>query len=148
MIFFAAALLGLFWLVPRHFSPGKNRGVFGLGLLAVCLLVAVPLTPSEYFGRLHADLALASGFLGIVASLAALALLFASGPSGRVLFALGALALAAALFAAVVFIVHLSEAAPPPLLVPAAQKVAALLASAWIIGVAWRVLLDNPSRSA
>jgi hypothetical protein len=148
MIFFAAAMLGFFWLVPRHFSSGKESGVFKLGLLAVCLLVAVPLMPSEYFGRLHAALALASGCFGILASLGALAQLFACGSSGRALFALGTLTLAAALFAAVVFVLHLSEAAPPPLLVPAAQKVAALLASWWIIGVASRVLSDNHSRSA
>jgi hypothetical protein len=150
MVCFAAALGGLFWLVPWHFAGGRRvrRWILGFGTLSVLTLIAVALTPSEQFGKFHAALALLAGGFGIVATLAAVWALFASHSRARVLGVLGALALAAGAFAAVIFSQHFGESAPPPLLVPAAQKVAALLVTVWIAAVALRVLLDEDSRQA
>ena len=41
-------------------------------------------------------------------------------------------------FDAGLFIYHLADVTPPPLLVPAAQKGAALLFCLWMVQVAWR----------
>jgi hypothetical protein len=150
MLFFAGALLGLFRVVPHHFAPGARARpwVLRLGTLAVLTFVAVPLTPSERFGSLHAMLALVAGGFGMLAALVAVRALFASHGRARALAVLGSVALAVAAFDAVIFVQHLGQAAPPPLLVPAAQKVAALLVSAWIAAVALLVLMDKDSRSA
>ena len=150
MLFFAGALLGLFWVVPQHFAPGgrSRPWVLRLGTLSVLTFVAVPLTPSERFGSLHAELALVAGGFGILAAIIAVWALFASHRRARALGVLGALALAVGAFDAVIFIQHLGESAPPPLLVPAAQKVAALLVSVWIAAVALLALMDKDSRSA
>src|SRR5450432_3942451 len=80
MLLFAGALLGLFWVVPQHFAPGgrSRLWVLGLGTLSVLTFVAVPLTPSERFGNLHAVLALVAGTFGILAALVAVWALFAS----------------------------------------------------------------------
>jgi len=72
--------------------------------------------------------------------------LFASDRARERLAALGALAIAVGAFDAAIFVWHLGARAPAPLLVPAAQKVAALLVSAWIAAVALFVLLDKDSR--
>jgi len=149
MLFFAGALLGLFWVVPHHFAPGARTKpwVLRLGTLAVLTFIAVPLTPSERFGNLHATLALVAGGFGILAALVAVWALFASHGRARALGVLGSIALAVGAFDAVIFVQHLGQSAPPPLLVPAAQKVAALLVSAWIAAVALLALMDKDSRS-
>lgn len=147
MLCFAGALAGLFWVLPEHFAP-RNRAeqwVRGMGTLSVLIFILVPLTPSEHFGNLHAGLALLSGVLGMIAALAAEWALFASHRRARALGVLGALAIAVGAFDAAIFIRHLGDSAPPPLLVPAAQKVAAVLVSAWIAAVALLVLLDKDS---
>jgi hypothetical protein len=150
MLLFAGALAGLFWVAPCFFLPGARaeRWVRRFGMLAVATFVAVPLTPSEHYGNLHAVLALTSGALGIAAAGAAVWALFAASRRARALGVLGALALTVGAFDAVIFIRHLGEAAPPPLLVPAAQKVAALLVSAWIAAVALLVLFGERSVKA
>ena len=142
MLFFALALAGFFALVPAHFSAGSRvaRWVRGLGVCAVLCFVAVPFTPSERFGRVHAALALTAGSLGIAAALCAMAALLAA--QRRALVALGALSLAAGTLEAVLFAYHLGDEAPPPLLVPAIQKLAAALLSGWIVAVAAGVLLE------
>jgi hypothetical protein len=147
MLLFAGALAGLFWVVPQHFAPDSraHRWVRGLGTLSVLTFIAVPLTPSERFGNLHAGLALVSGALGMIAALGAVRALFASHRRARALGALGSLAIAVGAFDAAIFVSHLGDSAPPPLLVPAAQKVAALLVSAWIAAVALLVLVDKDS---
>jgi hypothetical protein len=147
MLLFAAALAGMFSVVPRFFLPGARAKswVRGLGMLAVLALVAVPLTPSERYGNLHAVLALTSGALGISAAVAAVGALLVSSRRARALGALGALALTVGAFDGVLLVQHLGEAAPPPLLLPAAQKVAALLVSAWIATVALLVVLEEGS---
>ena len=140
---FAAALAGFFWLLPLHFAPTLTsrarlgRWVRGLGECAVLGVAAVPLLPSQTFGHFHGFLALTSGALGIVAALLAVIALCRSQLAARWLGLLGALALAVAAFDAALFAYHLNDAAPPPLLLPAAQKLAALLLCAWMIGVAW-----------
>jgi len=146
MLLFAGALFGLFWVVPWHFASGSRAQpwVRGLGAASVLAFVAVPLAPSQRYGHLHAVLALVSGGLGIPAALAAVTVLWASGRRARALGALGALALACAAFDALIFIRHFGESAPP-LLVPAAQKIAALLVSTWIAAVALLVVLDKGS---
>ncbi len=142
MLFFAAALAGFFGVVPQHFAVGSRaaRWVRALGVCAVVCFVAVPLTPSERFGKVHAALALTAGGLGIAAALCAVWSLFAA--QRRMLAMLGVLCLAAGVLEAVLFVYHLSDATPPPLIVPAVQKLAALLLCAWIVAVAVRVLLE------
>jgi hypothetical protein len=150
MLFFAGALWGLFWVVAHHFARGARTKpwVLGLGTLAVFTFVVVPLTPSERFGNLHATLALVAGGFGILASLVTVWALFASQGRGRALGVLGSVALTVGTFDALIFVQHLGQSAPPPLLVPATQKVAALLVSAWIVAVASLALMDKDSRSA
>jgi hypothetical protein len=137
---FALALGGFFWLLPLHFTGRVSRRaavwVRGLGVSAVLGVALVPLLPSQRFGHFHGLLVLSAGGLGIVAALVAvIALCRAQGPA-RFLGRLGALALAVAAFDAVLFACHRNDSAPTPLLIPAAQKVAAMLLSAWIVGVA------------
>jgi hypothetical protein len=150
MFFFGGALLGFFWLVPRHFPLPDDRApqaVFRAGLCAVCIFAAVPLTPSELFGWLHRALSLAAGLVGFLAGLGALMHLVLVDRRRDTLVIVGVLTLLTTLFAAAAFVVYW-DAPAPPLLVPSSQKVAALLLSAWIAGVASRVLLDNHSPSA
>ena len=139
LLLFAAALGGFFWVLPRHFALGARSGpwVRGLGGGAVLLFVAVALMPSERFGVLHGLLALASGCSGIVAAFWAVLALWHSSPQARWLARIGACALIVGAFDALLFAQHLRDAAPPPLILPAAQKVAALLLSAWMLGTAW-----------
>ena len=143
MLCFAVALAVLFWLVPRHFPQHSRaeRWARGLGECAVLSFVAVPLTPSERFGSVHAALALVAGVLGIAAASWTVAALWLS--KRRVLAVLGALSIAVGAFDAALFAYHLGDAAPPPLIVPATQKVAALLVLVWIASVAWSVLLGH-----
>jgi hypothetical protein len=142
MLCFAAALAGFFWLVPCRFVAGSraSRWVRGLGVCAVVCFIAVPLTPSERFGNWHALLALVSGGFGIgAAAWAVQALLVAER---RTLAGLGAAALALGAFHAALFVLYLGCAAPPPLIVPAAQKVAALLLCAWIAALSLSILRE------
>ena len=143
MLFFAAALAGLFWLVPHHFAlqPRLGRWVRALGECAVLSFIAVPLTPSERFGNVHAALALVSGSFGIASASLAVGALWAS--QRRMLALLGALTLALGACDGALFAYHLGDAAPPPLLVPAGQKVAALSLVLWMASVAWSVLLGH-----
>jgi hypothetical protein len=143
MLFFAVALAGLFWLVPYHFAFGSRVGrwVRALGECAVLCFIAVPLTPSERFGNVHATLALVSGSFGVASALAAVCALWSS--NRRALAVLGALTLALGAFDGALFTYHLGDASPPPLIVPAAQKVAALSLVIWIASVAWSVLLGH-----
>ena len=147
MLLFAGALGGLFWVVPHHFVAATRLQpwVRGMGALSVLTFIAVPLTPSEHFGNLHAGLALASGALGLVAAVLSVWVLFKSGKRARMLAVLGSLALALGAFDGAIFVEHLGDSAPPPLLVPAAQKIAALMLSAWIAAVASLALLDDNS---
>jgi hypothetical protein len=143
MLFFAVALAALFWLMPELFAVRSRAGrwVRALGECAVLCFIAVPLTPSERFGNIHAGLALVSGSFGIASAVTAAWALWAS--KRRALALLGALTLALAALDGVLFVYHLGDAAPPPLLVPAGQKVAALSLVLWMGVVAWSVLLGH-----
>jgi hypothetical protein len=142
MLCFAAALAGFFWLVPAYFESSARSAAWvrGLGECAVLSYVAVPFTPSELFGDVHAWLSLLSGALGISAALCAVRALLRSSRMARALGVLGALALAAGVLHAALFVHYLHASEPAPLIVPAAQKAAALLLSAWMLGVAWLTL--------
>lgn len=150
MLFFAVALWTAFWVVPRLLprESAVRPWLRGFASLSVLTFVAVSLTPSEVFGRLHAVLALVAGGFGIVALLLSVRGLARLTGAPRVLALLGALALAVGAFDAVIFVRHLRDSAPPPLVVPAAQKVAAILLSLWMAGVAWLAILDNARRRA
>ena len=147
---FALALGAFFWLVPFLFtgrvSARVRVWVRGLGLGAVLGVALVPLLPSQRFGPFHGLLALTAAGLGTLAALLAVVALWRGQGSVRFLGWLGALALAVGVFDAALFAQHLSDHAPTPLLVPAAQKVAAFLLSAWMVGVAWCVLRSDPTR--
>jgi hypothetical protein len=155
MLCFAGALAGFFWLLPQHFRLGARIGswVRGVGECAVLGVIAVPLTPSERFGHFHGLLALGSGGLGILAALLGVLGLIRSGTSvsgsvgARWLGWLGALTLAVGAFDAMLFAYHLSDSAPTPLLVPAAQKVAAVLLSVWMLAVVYPLLRSSRTLS-
>ncbi len=143
MLFFALALAGFFWLVPAYFtrdSPAK-RWVHRLGKWAFVSFVAVPLTPSERFGNVHAALSLVSGGFGIASAVLVVHALLCA--ERRALAALGAASLTVGTADIVLFAYHLGGVAPPPLIVPAAQKIAALLVGAWIAAVAAGLLFDG-----
>jgi len=146
MVCFAAALSGFFWLVPRYFEPNTRVAAWvrGLGECAVFSYLAVPFTPSERFGAVHAQLSLLSGALGLSAALCAVWALCRSHRVARALGVLGALSLAAGALHAALFVHYLQASKPAPLLVPAAQKVAALLLSGWMLCVAWLTLIRRP----
>jgi hypothetical protein len=142
MLSFAAAMAGFFWLVPRFFGP-NTRGVAwvrGLGECAVLSYLTVPFTPSELFGEVHASLSLFAGALGLTAALCAVWALLRAPGTGRVLGSLGALSLAAGGLHAALFVHYLHGSEPAPLIVPAVQKLAALLLSTWMLGAAWLTL--------
>jgi len=144
MLCFAAALSGFFWLVPWHFEPNARVAAWvrGLGECAVVGLLAVPFTPSELFGDVHARLSLLSGALGLSAALCAVWALLRSSRDRvtRALGVVGALSLAAGVLHALLFVRFMHAREPAPLIVPAVQKVAALLLSGWMLGVAWLTL--------
>ena len=142
MLCFALALSGFFWLVPRYFGPNVRAAAWvrGLGECAVLSYLAVPFTPSEVFGALHAWLSLLSGALGLSAALCAVWALWHSHRIARGLGVLGALSLAAGAVHAALFVHYWLASKPAPLIVPAAQKVAALLLSGWMLAVAWLTL--------
>ncbi len=147
---FALALGGFFWLAPLHFTDrvGRHAGVWvrRLGVGAVSGVALVPVLPSQRFGHFHGLLALGAGGLGIVAALITVIELCRAQGAARFLGRLGALALAVAAFDAALFAYHLNDLGPTPLLLPAAQKVAAVLLSAWMFGVAWyRPRPERPS---
>jgi hypothetical protein len=146
MLCFAAALSGFFWLLPRFFRPNARARawVFWLGEGAVLSYLSVPFTPSALFGDVHAWLSLFAGALGLSASLCAVWALCGSHRLARTLGVLGALSIAAGLVHALLFVHYLHGSQPAPLIVPAVQKVAALLLSVWMLGVAW--LTFSPRR--
>jgi len=147
MLCFAAALSGFFWLVPRYFarSPRAAAWVRGLGECAVLSYLAVPFTPSELFD-FHAELSLFAGALGLAAALCAVWALCRSSGAARALGVLGAIALLAGVLHASLFVHYMRGPEPAPLVVPAVQKVAALLLSAWMLGVA-ALTLSRPRES-
>jgi len=142
MLCFAIALAGFFWLLPRFFAPATRAALWvrALGECSVLSYLAVPLTPSERFGEVHAWLALLSAAFGFSAAFCAVWALCRSSKPARALGFVGALALTVAALHACLFVRYLRAGAPAPLIVPAAQKVAALLLSAWMLGVAWLTL--------
>jgi hypothetical protein len=146
MLCFGVALAGFFWLLPRHFGSPTRLGTWvrGLGECAVLGFLAVPLTPSELFGDVHAWLSLLSGTFGLAAALGAVAGLLRSHRVARALAIVGALSLIAGAVHAALFVRYLHASEPAPLIVPAVQKVAALLLSAWMLGVAWLTLSRRP----
>ena len=147
MLCFAASLAAFFWLLPRHFAARARLAswVRGLGECAVLCLVAVSLMPSEHFGMLHARLALTAGALGLSAALCAVVGLAGSQPR---LALLGGLVMLTCAFDGVLFVYHLGDVTPPPLIIPAAQKLAALLLCLWMIGVAGLSLRPGSSSGA
>jgi len=143
MVSFGAALSAFFWLVPRHFAPAAARAgawTRGLGESAVLGYLAVPFTPSELFGDVHAWLSLLAGALGLTAALCAVGGLLRSQRVARALGMVGALSLLAGGVHAVLFVGYMHSSEPPPLLVPTVQKLAASLLSGWMLGVAWLTL--------
>lgn len=143
MVCFAVALAGFFWLVPRYFGARPRLGTWvrALGECAVASYLVVPFTPSKLFGDVHAGLSLLAGALGIVAASCAVHGLLGSARLARILGVIGALALVAGGVHAALFVHYLHAAEPAPLIVPAAQKVAASLLSAWMLGVAALTLI-------
>ena len=77
-----------------------------------------------------------AGALGLSAALCAVWALCRSSGAARALGVLGALALTAGILHASLFVHYMQRPEPAPLLVPAVQKVSALLLSAWMLGVA------------
>lgn len=150
MLFFAAALAGFFWLIPLYFERHARVGAWvrGLGECAVLSCVAVPFTPSERFGELHGLIALFSGALGIAAALAAVWALLGSDRVGRALGIVGALTLVAGVVHAALFVCvqYLHAGEPISLIVPAVQKVSALLLGGWMLGASW-LTLSRPRES-
>jgi len=142
MLSFGAALAGFFWLVPLYFGPNARAvaRVRGIGEGAVLSYLVVPFTPSKLFGEVHAWLSLFAGALGLTAALCAVWALLRLPGVARALGVLGALTLAAGTFHAVLFVHYLHDRDPAPLIVPAVQKVTALLLIAWMLGVAWLTL--------
>jgi hypothetical protein len=142
MLFFAPALAGFFWLVPRYFGPNARAVVWvrRLGVCSVLSYLLVPFTPSELFGPVHAWLSLFAGALGLSAALCTVWALFRSHRAARALGALGAISLAAGLLHALLFSYYLHASEPAPLIVPAVQKVAAVLLTGWMLAAAWLTL--------
>jgi hypothetical protein len=142
MLFFSAALAVFFWLLPGHFvrRTVATPWTRALGACAALSLAAVALTPSERFGHWHALLALVSAAFGSSGALYAAIELRRSRGLARALGGLGCLTLVLGALDAVLFVYHWGELAAPPLIVPAAQKLAALLLCAWMLGVAWLTL--------
>jgi hypothetical protein len=140
MLCFAAALAGFFWLVPRYFAPSTRARAWvrGLGECAVLSYLAVPFTPSERFGAVHALIALLSGTLGLSAALCAVGALLRSDRAARALGVVGLLALVAGAVHAALFVSvqYLHAGEPLSLIVPGAQKLAAFLLSGWMLGLA------------
>ena len=139
MVSFALALAVFFWLVPNQFQDRnrdalRGRAVRRLGAAAIAVFLVVTALPSELIGKVHAWLALTSGVLGIGAALLGVRGLLASTASARALGWLGVAALGVAAFDALLFAWTLNGATV--WLVPAAQKVAAALLSAWMLSVA------------
>jgi len=145
MLFFAVALWAAFWVVSRLAQPQTREptALRRFASLAVLLFVIVSLAPSEVIGGLHAVLALAAGCFGIVAMVLSVRGLLRGTRLLRGLAGLGLLTLAVGAFDALIFAQHLGDAAPPPLLVPATQKVAAILLVLWMAGVALVAILDK-----
>jgi len=144
MLSFAIALWAAFWIASSLVAPGGARSwLRRLASLSVLTFVVVSLAPSELFGSMHAVLALFAGAFGIAAMLLAVRGLSRAKGSARVLAGLGALALAVGAFDSVIFVHHLGDVAPPPSLVPAVQKVAAILLGLWMAGVALVAILDK-----
>jgi hypothetical protein len=139
MLSFALALASFFGVLPALFVPGEHAApwVRALGGGAMLVFVAVPMTPSLTFGNLHERLALLAGALGLAAALLAVQALRRA--QRRALAVLGALSVLVGALDAALFVYHLGDAAPP-LLVPAIQKIAALLLCAWMLGTAWLAL--------
>jgi len=138
MLCFGVALAGFFWLVPRFFGAPSRLGTWvrGLGESAVLGFLAVPFTPSELFGDVHALLSLLSAAFGLAAALCAVVGLLRSHRVARALGVVGTLSLVAGGVHAALFVRYLHASEPAPLIVPAVQKVAALLLSSWMLGVA------------
>ena len=139
MLFFALALGAFFWSVPGQFIPQARATLWvrALGICAVLAFVSVPLLPSQRFGNVHALLALLAGGLGIGAAFFAVLSLARSHRRARRLALLGALALAVGVLDALLFVSYWGDPTPTPLIVPAAQKLAALCLCAWMVGAAW-----------
>lgn len=144
MLCFAFALAGFFQILPRYFAQGSalTHWVRWLGTSSVSIFVLVVLSPSERFGKIHGVLALASGVLGIAATLCGLYAL--KSARARPLFLLGLLTWLSASFDAGLFAYHLGDAQPEPWIVPAAQKLAAFALCAWMIAVVWPVVSRSP----
>ena len=141
MLTFTVAL-GLVW---QHFAPllhtrAPRRGglIAALGALGCAALVAVPLTPSLRFGRLHALVVLTavSASLGALgASLHALFRHLPPTPGRAVARTLSVLLAAAVAVDAGLYAYSLAPGGRIVALLPALQRVATGLALAWMLAV-------------
>lgn len=132
-----AMLVGLwahFMVTARTIEGGHRLAVRVLGTVCAGAAIAVPLTPSDRFPRLHGVCVLLAAGPGVLAVVVGVVGLFRT--DARIAAWLGvALAVAAAVDAGL-YAFQMRTGAKTPLALPALQKVAAGILLAWMVAVA------------
>ncbi len=136
-----AALAPFWWLVSSlSFSARLGAAVRLAGRVSLVGLLAVPFTPSQVYGLLHA----AAVFTAAVPGLASGALAVVGLRERPALRWIGGCSLLAAVIDAALYARHVLAPGPTPVALPALQKVAALGLLAWMVGVAGVTLRRRP----
>jgi len=142
MLALAVALLPFWLLLPLAFPdhPRLGRTTRGLGALSALVSLAVPLTPSLLFPKLHSASSLATGGLGVLAAGAAFVGMWRARapPIGQLVCA--TVGIGAGVLNGGLYVAHLAGLALSPL-TPVAQKIAALALVAWmglVASVGWK----------
>jgi hypothetical protein len=131
-------LAPFWWIVPGRFARLRRlgRAVRALGLASLGGIVAASLMPSSRFGALHGMAVVLAAAPGLCAAGLAVAGLAHAEPRPAVRALLGAAMLAFALVDFGLYGRTMLYGGPGPILLPIAQKLAALLLVAWMIVVA------------
>ncbi len=138
MLCLTAGLLPMWWLLPQLFADCRRlgRAVRWLGPASVLLTAAVPFVPSDRFPSLHGIATVSASALSLLTlSLALWGLARTARRRPRLLALGGIMALSVAL-SALLYVRNQYFGAPLTVLLPASQKVAAMLLIGWMLGIA------------
>jgi hypothetical protein len=148
MMLLGGGIVGGFWVAPALFPERRRLGRWtrGLGLASLAGLLAVPLTTTEGAGHWHSLAIFCAGVPAMAATVAGNVGLYAGG--WRRLAALGAVLIVVGTVDGALYAVHLAAGGPPPLALPALQRIEMVLLLVWLVLITGGVRTGTASPSA
>lgn len=132
------AALGPFWFLLTRLFPNRRRlgqVVRSAGVLAVVAAFAIPLTPSNVFGRLHGTVVLLAIGPALLAAVCGITGVWLDRRCPPVLRLVGTAALVAMALDVALYAHHMATGTPASVLIPIVQRIALILIVAFMVGV-------------